>query len=159
MHFCLLQMVLRHYLSFVSSEAAPVGVESTSLTICILWHTVCLPKLDLCSICENIFCMLFTFGKISQKLWIKVSIRNMYIFNICVTCSCLVWFTSLCPLWLLAQFTIQHIPWAQSWCCRSLDLAMTLSLTDKDLCYLVFFKMKVILVFLSLKVVLDRRVS
>lgn len=38
-HFCLCQMVLRHYLSFVSSEAAPVGADSTALTVRILGLT------------------------------------------------------------------------------------------------------------------------
>lgn len=63
MHFCVCQMVQRHYLSFVSSEAAPVGVEFTCLIICILWHmldevtTLLLQTLCIFSnMCLQVFC-------------------------------------------------------------------------------------------------------
>lgn len=60
-------MVLRLYLFFVSSEAAPVGVESTSLTIWRLWHMF--------AKAGPVLCLKISFTL--WKLWIMLFIHSI----------------------------------------------------------------------------------
>lgn len=99
MHFCLSQMVPRHYLSFVSCEAAPVGADRP------LWLCVCLVAclLELNLNYSQRYCVHLHGWSPSltviQERWVRVLVHKC---NISTRSSLL--FTTRLPSWFPPRF-------------------------------------------------------